>query len=51
MRAAEPAVAVSQYMRHIGEDQVAVDSVFGQVCGRVGPFLELLDDPRELANR
>ncbi len=36
---------------HVGEDQVAADGVFGQAGARVGPFLELLDDPGELAGR
>ena len=30
MRAADPAVPVSQYSEHVGEDQVAVDGVLGQ---------------------
>ena len=36
---------------HVGEQLVAVDGVLGQAGARVGPFLELLDDPGELADR
>jgi hypothetical protein len=35
----------------VREQLVAVDGIFGQGGRGVRPFLELLDDPSELANR
>ena len=35
----------------VREQLVAVDGIFGQGGRWMGPFLELLDDPSELANR
>ena len=34
----------------VGEEPVTVNGVLGEPGGRVGPFLELLDDPGELAD-
>src|ERR1700704_2341202 len=37
--------------RHVGQQLIAIDDVLRQFRVRVGPFLELLDDPGELADR